>query len=386
MSPGTLAAAAMPVGPDMRVAVVAALCAAAVGGVSVVVSRLLRLSLRGNLALLVLTSVLAVAVGTVMASREMYLESAELRVVLLVCAVCGGVAIAVGLLHARRLVLEARTVRNLAAALAHAATNPPEAPARRPRTTELAEISDELVQTGHRLAEAAARERALESSRRDLVAWVSHDLRTPLAGLRALVEALEDGVADNPDAYLKRIGVEVDRLGEMVSDLFELSRLQAGGGVRRTEPVLVHDLVSDTLAGIEALARARGVLVDGSSPAAVRVAADPSALLRALENLTSNGVRHTAAGGTVGVAARTDGGEVLIEVTDGCGGIPADVLPRVFEVGFRGSKARTPGVDGGAGLGLAIVAGIAEAHSGRVEAENSGPGCTFRLRLPVYDG
>lgn len=373
----------MNTGPDLRVALVAAGSAAAVGALSLCLTRIRRLSLHVELVILVLTSVLAVAVGTAVAARQMYLQPAELNVVLELCAVCALVATVVGLLHARRIVGEARAVRDLASALVDLGSVTPGAGERRPRTTELAQITDELLLTGRRLAESRAREQGLEASRRELVAWVSHDLRAPLAGLRALVEALEDGVAEHPDVYVKRIGVEVARLGDMVSELFELSRLQAGSAIRHTEPVLVHDLVSDTLAGLEPLARARGIDIAGSSPAEIRVDADLSSLLRALGNLAGNGIRHTPAGGAVTVHAHAVEGHAWIEVTDGCGGIAPDVLPRVFEVGFRGTDARTPGQESGSGLGLAIVASIAEGHGGSVAVDNVDNGCRFRMRLPL---
>src|SRR5262249_62398499 len=116
-----------------------------------------------------------------------------------------------------------------------------------------------------RLAESRDRERALEASRRELVAWVSHDLRTPLAGLRAMSEALEDGVADDPALYYKQIHASVDRLAGMVDDLFELSRIQAGAISSAPEHVGLDDLVSDCLTALEPLARGRGVRLGGRS-------------------------------------------------------------------------------------------------------------------------
>ena len=112
------------------------------------------------------------------------------------------------------------------------------------------------------------------------------------------------------------------------------------------------------------------------------VCGDASALMRALANLVANAVRYTAPGGSVFVSAEDDGDGVAIAVSDSCGGIPAEHLPRVFDVGFRGDAARTPGADAGSGLGLAIVKGIAEAHGGSVRVENTGSGCRFTLVLP----
>ncbi|WP_262402912.1 sensor histidine kinase [Actinomadura sp. CNU-125] len=114
---------------------------------------------------------------------------------------------------------------------------------------------------------------------------------------------------------------------------------------------------------------------------ALPVQVDAGELGRALRNLVVNAIRHTPGDGTVEIVGDVDGGEVRVTVADGCGGIPEDDLPRVFDVAFRGEAARSPG--GGAGLGLAIARGIVEAHAGRIGVANAGPGCRFEIRLPV---
>jgi signal transduction histidine kinase len=235
------------------------------------------------------------------------------------------------------------------------------------------------------LAESRERERALEASRRELVAWMSHDLRTPLAGLRAMTEALEDGLAADPQLYYKQIAAAVDRLSAMVADLFELSRIHAGTRAVRVGTVDVADLVGGCLTELEPLAAARHVAlrVRADRPASVR--GDLGELNRALTNVVANAIRHTREWGRVEVClADAGGGVVELRVEDECGGIPDDVLARVFDVGFRGGAARgsTPD-DGGAGLGLAITRGIVEAHGGSAGAENVPDGCRFRLRLPA---
>jgi signal transduction histidine kinase len=169
----------------------------------------------------------------------------------------------------------------------------------------------------------------------------------------------------------------------MVDDLVALSRLQSSVLRLSLERVDVTDLLSDTLAGVDAVAAARGVRVVGNADAAVPATVDPRELGRALTNLVVNAIRHTPVDGTVHVLARTDGDEAVVEVLDACGGIaPAD-LPRVFEAGWRGASARTPIEGDGAGLGLAIVRGVAEAHGGRVSVSNAGSGCRFQLRIPL---
>jgi signal transduction histidine kinase len=251
---------------------------------------------------------------------------------------------------------------------------------------ELAEISSGLKAAHTRLSASRERERALEASRRELVAWVSHDLRTPLAGLRAMAEALEDGVVTDPQTvrdYHGQIRRETDRLAAMIDDLFALSRIHAG--TLRLERTItgVEDLLSEVIASAEPVARASGVQLTGSAARGMPVFADPAELSRAIQNLVTNAIRHTPEGGVVAVVGEVADDQVLVSVGDQCGGIPAADLPRVFDVAFRGQSARTPGPAEGAGLGLSIAKGLVEAHGGAIAVRNLGPGCEFRLALPL---
>ncbi|HEY0637383.1 MAG TPA: HAMP domain-containing sensor histidine kinase [Pseudonocardiaceae bacterium] len=237
--------------------------------------------------------------------------------------------------------------------------------------------------------EARARERAAEASRRELVAWISHDLRTPLAGIRAMTEALHDGVVSGPAdvaAYAGRIRGETERLAGMVDDLFELSRITAGALHLRLTAVPLGDVVSEAVAALGPVAAGQGVRIHAApSVWPIVVGSDPE-LARVVRNLLSNAIRHTPTGGAVIVAAGATPTEAWLTVDDACGGIPEADLPRVFDVAFRGSKARTPvgvGTSPGAGLGLAIARGLVEAHRGRITAHNHGPGCRFSLSLPL---
>jgi signal transduction histidine kinase len=240
------------------------------------------------------------------------------------------------------------------------------------------------VTFGRRLAASAMWARQAEASRRDLVAWVSHDLRTPLAGLRAMAEALEDEVVADPAAvaeYHHRIRVETDRMSGLVDDLFELSRINAGALHLRPGPVPLAEVVSDAIAAIKPLAASKGIRIDAPEQGWPTVTASEPELARVVANLLVNSVRYTPADGTVRLAAGRDRDAVWLTVSDSCGGIPADDLPRVFDVAFRGSRSRTPGADEGGGLGLAIVRGLVEAQGGRVRAHNVGDGCCFEVRL-----
>jgi signal transduction histidine kinase len=253
-------------------------------------------------------------------------------------------------------------------------------------TAQVALIRDELRSTAAALHTSRERERALESARRELVSWVSHDLRTPLAGLRAMAEALEDGVVDDPELYFKQMIGAVDRLNQMVEDLFDLSRIQAGEASQNTERIEVEGLVCDCVSALGPLAAANDVQLTGAVGTPVAVIGNGRELNRALTNLTANAIRHTAARGSVTVRADVRDGLAEVMVSDECGGIPAGHLDRVFDVGFRGETARTPRDDlqpAGAGLGLAITRGIVEAHGGTVDVVNTDVGCRFRVRLPV---
>jgi signal transduction histidine kinase len=238
--------------------------------------------------------------------------------------------------------------------------------------------------------EARERERAAEASRRELVAWISHDLRTPLAGIQAMAEALADGVVSQPRevaGYANRIGGETRRLAGMVDDLFELSRITAGALQLTLSEVPLQDVVSDALAGQTPVADRKKVhLIANAQAWPVVLGSDPE-LARVVRNLVSNAIRHTPPDGTVAVQLGVDGGNAVLSVDDGCGGIPEQEISRVFEVAFRGSSARTPAPRGdepvGAGLGLAIAKGLVEAHRGRITAHNHGPGCRFEVRLPL---
>ncbi|WP_152366014.1 sensor histidine kinase [Microlunatus speluncae] len=236
-----------------------------------------------------------------------------------------------------------------------------------------------------------AAERQVDASRRELVAWVSHDLRTPLSGIRAMSEALQDGVVNEPDdvvAYAGKISAETERLSRMVDDLFELSKITAGALQLTFAPLPLEDVVSQAVDAVSVTARRRGIAVQVDPPASwPTISGSGPELDRVLRNLLINAVRHTPDGATVVISASVAPGGARVSVQDACGGIPEQDLPRVFDVAFRGVPARTPGGDAdlrtGAGLGLAIVRGLVELHRGAVGVRNHGPGCRFDVTLPL---
>ena len=339
-----------------------------------------RRSLTASVSVVAAVAVTAMLAGTLAVAQAMFLSRHDLSVVTTVVAMAAVVSLLTALLLGRWVVARSREL--VLAARDFGDGGDYAAPAR-PANAELADVSRELAATSAKLAESRDRERALESSRRELVAWISHDLRTPLAGLRAMSEALEDGVAADPGRYLRQIRTEVERLNDMVGDLFELSRIHAGSLALTRSRMSLYDLIGDALAGADPLAREHGVRLVGDRIEPVPVEVDGKEMSRVLGNLLVNAIRRTPADGTVAIAAERTADGVVLSVTDGCGGIPEDDLPRVFDTGWRGTHARTP--PAGAGLGLAIVRGIVEAHQGRAAVRNVSGGCRFEVTLPAAE-
>ncbi|MFI8451488.1 sensor histidine kinase [Streptomyces erythrochromogenes] len=335
-------------GDLLLIALYAMLGAGAAGALGAVALRILRRrSVAVSLAVVAAVAVAAMLAGTLAVAWAMFLSSHDLTVVTAVVAMAAAVSLGTALLLGRQVV---RRCRELVAAARDFGENGTFTAPAVPAPAELAALSRELALTGERLAASRERERALETSRRELVAWISHDLRTPLAGLRAMSEALEDGVVADPARYHRQMRTEVERLNSMVTDLFELSRIHAGALSLSPARVSLYDLIGDALAGADALAREHGVRLAGETVDALPVVVDGKEMTR-------------------------------VSVTDACGGIPEEDLPRVFDTGWRGSQARTP--PSGAGLGLAIVRGIVEAHSGHADVHNVPGGCRFELTLPA---
>jgi signal transduction histidine kinase len=232
-----------------------------------------------------------------------------------------------------------------------------------------------------RLAMEERSRREIEEARRQLVAAASHDLRTPLASLRLLVESIDDGVAtgETRDRYLKEIRTHVGVLSDLIDDLFELSRIEAGDISWTMRQVKVRELIGDTVAAMRAPAAERGVSLAAELPAGELVAsANAEKVQRVLFNLIQNAIRHTPADGSVTVRARSAAGGVEVEVADNGEGIPAGDGERVFEAFYRGDAARG---EEGAGLGLAISRAIVEAHGGKIWFEDGAPGTRVHFTL-----
>ena len=233
-------------------------------------------------------------------------------------------------------------------------------------------------------------ERAAEQSRRKLVAFVSHDLRTPLAGIRAVSEAIADGVVSDHEVreHAKHIEQESIRLSAMVDDLFEMSKINAGAVTTSDALVALDEVVDDVVAAHRITAERAGVaLYSDVAGAPLRVVGSDRALVRVLSNLVANAIAHTPAGGTVTLQLGRDGDGAWARVDDTGVGIDEADLARVFDVAYRGSNGRVPRGDStlpsGSGLGLAIAAGLVQAHHGTLSAHNLEGGARFEVRLPL---
>jgi signal transduction histidine kinase len=239
--------------------------------------------------------------------------------------------------------------------------------------------------------EVEAMHREVDEARRRLIAAVSHDLRTPLASLRLLVDAVEDGVATGAtrERYLREMRTHVEALSVLIDDLFELSRLEAGEISWSMHQVELGELVSETVAALRAQAEEHGVMVAAELPAGdatLAAHANAEKVQRVLFNLIVNAIRHTPADGSVVVRARpAAGGEgVEVEVVDDGAGVAAEERERVFEPFYRGGEDGAARSSDGAGLGLAISRAIVEAHGGRIWLEPAQPrGTRVRFTLPA---
>lgn len=249
---------------------------------------------------------------------------------------------------------------------------------------EMAELAEAATRMVAQLAERETERDTAEQGRRDLVAAVSHDLRTPLTSLRLLSDAIESDLvdADTRRDYLEQMSLHIRSLSMLVEDLFELSRLEAGDIQWSMQQVRVDELVAETVEAMRAQASAKRVTVAATVPAGIDAArADPERLQRVLFNLIQNAIRHTPADGSVTVLVERNGKSVELEVADTGDGLQGEDRERAFEPFYRGGngKARSRG---GSGLGLAICRAIVEAHGGQIWLADSPTGTRVRFSLP----
>jgi signal transduction histidine kinase len=334
-------------------------------------------------ALAVALAIGAVLVAVWVGAEAMFVSHHDALVVSAMTAVGGIVAVRAGQLLARGVLQDVMALRDGLQAVGEGERDVRIVPGGRDELADLAAAANAAIAA---LGDEERARDSAEGARRRLVAAVSHDLRTPLASLRLLVESIEDGVAtgETRDRYLREMKTHVSALSVMIDDLFELSRLEAGEIAWSLHQVEVGELVSETVAALQTQAAAHGVAVAAELPAGgVHAQANAEKVQRVLFNLIVNAIRHTPADGSVTVRAR-DGadGEIEVEVADDGAGIAPEERERVFEPFYRGGVDAASRSGDGAGLGLAISRAIVEAHGGRIWLEPVAPQGT-RVRFTL---
>ena len=253
---------------------------------------------------------------------------------------------------------------------------------------ELSQVADAFNMMVDELDRSFARQREMEQARRDLIAAVSHDLRTPLTSIRAMIEALADEVVTDPETtsrYYATINTQIESLSDLINDLFELSQLETGQIQLNLEPVNLNDLLSDVLESMQAQAQVKNVSLEGIFYEDLPlIKAELTKIQRVLYNLVQNAIRHSATSGSILLTSKAVPEGVQVVVADTGEGIAPEDLPRVFDQFFRGEKSRSRET-GGAGLGLAIAKRIVEAHQGKIWVESqAGYGAQFSFILPTF--
>lgn len=305
-----------------------------------------------------------------------------LAIVLLVFA--GGMATVLGYFLSGTITQRIQLLKNAAENIAHG-----ELSTRVPVQghDEVAGLAKTFNQMAEQLQESDSKQRELEHMRRDLIAWVGHDLQTPLTSVRAILEALSDGVVEDPETasrYLRTAQRDVNSLSALIDDLFQMAQLDTGGFPLDRQNASLNDLVSDTLESFTEPAKQREIKLEGNVEYNVDpVNMDTQAIGRALNNLIGNALRHTPDQGRVSVWAHRTGKGIEVTISDTGEGIREEDLPYVFESFYRGDAARSRSRGTGAGLGLAIVRGIVQAHGGAIRVESKpGRGTLFTFNIP----
>ena len=313
----------------------------------------------------------------------MFSDRHDLMLATVLLLFAGGIAMSLGYFLSASLIERIESLNRVASKIAqgHLDTRVPE----RGRD-EIAALGRAFNEMASKLEAAAQQQSELDRLRRDLVAWIGHDLRTPLSSLRVIVEALADGVVEDTatvDRYLQTAKQQIRSLSLLLDNLVELAQIDVGGLRLQRRPNSLGDLISDTIEACSALAERQGVALEGqAAPDIDPVLMDTQMIGRVLANLLDNAMRHTPTGGRVRLSASLAVEEVQVEVHDTGEGISDKDLPHIFERLYRGEESRNRST-GGSGLGLAIAQGIVEAHGGRIGAESTlGQGTRIWFTLP----
>lgn len=326
-----------------------------------------------------LCSLLLATVTTSAASNAMFLSSHDYRLFLVVLGLSTGIALAVGAALSRPLAADIATLGHTAERVARGDLSLRTGITRRDEVGQAARAVDRMVD----VLDAAARERSMAAAaRQQLFASIGHDLRTPLAAMRAAVESLQDGVAPDPRRYLSVISSHIDALEGLLAQFSEFARIEHGLGPSARELVSVTELAHETVEALCPIAHRVGVDVTIESDSAAKVRASAVDVSRVLRNLVENAIRHTPCGGSVRVSVSASGSRgVEVTVADSGAGFPDDFRSRAFEPFTRADPARSPHT-GHAGLGLAISRALVLAHGGDIWL-GDGPGGDVHVAFPA---
>jgi signal transduction histidine kinase len=353
----------------IELAVLLALGTIAVGAIAALLLRLLP-QLRLQLAGLALLAVILPLVGVLASGWVMFRMHADTEV-LAVSSAAAFSSVLAALLLARWIRAPLERLREASASLAAGdlATRASEqGPA---EVAEVAHAFNAMADSIERLFEA----------RRELVAWASHDLRTPLASMQAMIEAIDDGLAE-PAEYMPSLALQVRTLAGLVDGLFELARIDAGVLAQQMQQADLAQVIGTCVSGFQAEARAKRISLEGRAGEDLPpVLCAPDQVQRVLYNLLANAIRHTPPDGSIAIVVSPRAGDVTIAVEDTGVGVTPEAAERMFDRFWREDSART---SPGSGLGLAIARALVEAHGGRIWAENRpGGGARVAFTLPA---
>jgi signal transduction histidine kinase len=316
-------------------------------------------------------------------ARLMFASQHDLLLATVLLIFAGGIAMVLGYFLSNTITDRIQDLQRAAVKISNGALDVKVAEQGKDEVAALAHSFNEMTA---KLEAAANQQKELEQLRSDLIAWVSHDLQTPLTSVRAILEALADGVAEDPqtqERYLRTAQRNIQSLSVLIDDLFQMAQLDTGGLPLEREWGSITDLISDTLESFRQMAENQDINLQGSASADCDpVDMDTQRIGRVLNNLVGNALRHTPAGGQVTVNAVREIDAVKVTICDDGEGIQPEDIYHVFDRFYRGEKSRSRAT-GGSGLGLAIARGIVEAHGGSIRVESEpGKGACFSFKLP----
>jgi signal transduction histidine kinase len=334
-------------------------------------------SLGGTIAAVGVVAVGLIAIAVALGAWRMFLSVHDLHLLAVVLLVGASLAVVFALTVARSLNRDLESLLDTAHRVSRGDLTARTGVVRPDELGAVAAALDELI---GRLARADERRRSDDVARRRLLASIGHDLRTPLAALQASIEALQDGLAPEPDRYLRSMGHDVEALRSLVDDLFLLARIETGELAMDRHHVDLAEIADETIEAMEPVARRRHVTLRLETAGRVPVLGGSEALGRVMRNLVDNAIRHAPTDGRV-VVRVFNGEGATVEVLDDGPGFAGELVPAAFDSFVRADPARSRDT-GGAGLGLAIAKGVVEAHGGQIWA-SPGPGGRVGFRLPA---